>query len=473
MLTRRTFMRWAGAALTALVTAGGHAARGSAAAGDDRPNILFILADDLGYGDLGCYGQQLIQTPCLNRMAAEGLRFTQTYAGSTVCAPSRCALMTGMHMGHARVRGNADPRGNIVPLRPEDWTVAEVLREAGYVTGLIGKWGLGEPGSTGTPNRKGFDEFYGFLNQVHAHNHYPDYLWRNEEIEPISANQVTSPGICDVCNAYAQDLFTQEAHAFISRHRRERFFLYLAYTIPHTNNERRAEGLEVPSDAPYTDRDWPAQLRRFAAMITRMDRDIGGLLDLLRELEIDRNTLVIFTSDNGPHKESGAQPAFFNSSGGLRGIKRDLYEGGIRVPAIAWQPGRIQPGTVSDHPWAFWDILPTFAELAETDCPPCDGLSIVPLLRGEPEPPRPHDHFYWEFHEGRFIQAVRWNQWKAVRVNFSEDVEVYDLAQDPAETTDIAASHLELREQAVRLFSESRVPSPLWPAPGDPPAADA
>ena len=465
LLSRRTFLQQAGTALTALATEG-FATRSCIGAGDDRPNIIFILADDLG-----CYGQQLIQTPCLDRMAAEGLRFTQAYAGSTVCAPSRCALMTGMHMGHAWIRGNADPQGNIVPLRPEDRTVAEVLRGAGYVTGLIGKWGLGEPGSTGTPNQKGFDEFYGFLNQRHAHNHYPDYLWRNEQIEPVPQNHLSSPGVCDVCNAYAQDLFTQEAHAFIRRHHQERFFLYLAYTIPHTNNELGADGLEVPSDAPYTDRDWPAPLKQFAAMITRMDRDIGSVLDLLRELEIDRNTLVIFSSDNGPHKEGGAKPAFFNSSGGLRGIKRDLYEGGIRVPAIAWRPGWITPGTVSDHPWAFWDILPTFAELARTNCPPCDGLSIAPLLRGALQPPKQHDCFYWEFHEGGFAQAVRWNQWKAVRVNIAEDFEIFDLGQDPAETNNIAASRPDLREQALRLFTASRVPSPLWPAPGDPPSS--
>ncbi|HOJ67476.1 MAG: arylsulfatase [Candidatus Hydrogenedentes bacterium] len=466
---RRSFLNRVSGALAALA-AGARSINSCASGGGKRPNIIFILADDLGYGDLGCYGQQLIQTPCLDRMAAEGLRFTQAYAGSTVCAPSRCALMTGMHMGHARVRGNADRQGNIVPLRPEDRTVAEVLRDAGYVTGLIGKWGLGDPGSTGVPNRKGFDEFYGFLNQVHAHNHYPDYLWRNETVEPIPENHLARPGVCDVCNTYAHDLFTREARDFITRHQREPFFLYLAYTLPHTNNERGADGLEVPSDAPYTDREWPDSLKRFAAMITRMDRDVGGILALLRELEIDRDTLVMFTSDNGPHKESGANPAFFNSSGGLRGIKRDLYEGGIRVPAIAWWPGKISPGSTSDHPWAFWDVLPTFAELAGTECPPCDGLSFAPLLRGATRPPERHPYFYWEFHERGFAQAVRWNQWKAVRVNLAEDFEIFDLNGDPAETTNIAASRPDLREEALRLFSESRVPSPLWPAPGDSPS---
>ena len=468
-LNRRSFLNQAAATLAA-VAGGGHASRSCAALTGRSPNIIFILADDLGYGDVGCYGQKLIQTPCLDRMAAEGLRFTQAYAGSTVCAPSRCALMTGMHMGHARVRGNADRNGNIVPLLPEDFTVAEALREAGYRTGLIGKWGLGEPGSTGTPNRKGFDEFYGFLNQVHAHNHYPDYLWRNEQIEPVPGNHLSRPGVCDVCNTYAQDLFTREAHDFIRRHRQDRFFLYLAYTIPHTNNERGADGLEVPSDAPYSDRDWPDPLKRFAAMITRMDRDIGGILDLLRELRIDQDTLVIFASDNGPHKESGANPAFFNSSGGLRGIKRDLYEGGIRVPGIAWWPGQIAPGSVSDYPWAFWDILPTFAELGGAAIPPCDGRSFAPLLRGETFESRREDPLYWEFHERGFSQAVRWDQWKAVRFHLSEDIEIYDLFSDPAETSNIAAGRPDLRDHAMRLFTACREPSPLWPVAGETPA---
>ena len=277
------------------------------------PNILFILADDLGYGYLGCYGQKQIRTPNIDRLAAQGMRFTQFYAGSTVCAPSRCALMTGLHTGHGHVRGNAR-----VPLRPEDRTIAELLQGAGYATGIVGKWGLGEPSTTGVPNRKGFEEWFGYLNQQHAHNYFPDYLWKNEEKYVIPENESGKKG------AYSHDLFNREAQSFITRHKHHPFFLYLAYTIPHANNELGKEGMEVPNDAPYSNESWPQQEKNFAAMVTRLDSGVGGVLALLKRLKLDRDTLVLFSSDNGPHREGGQDPTFFHSSGPLRGIKRDL-----------------------------------------------------------------------------------------------------------------------------------------------------
>ena len=300
-----------------------------------KPNIIYILADDLGYGDLACYGNTMIRTPNLDRMATEGMRFTQHYAGSTVCAPSRCSLMTGLHTGHAYIRGNSEvqPMGQ-EPLPPETVTVAEVLKEAGYRTALIGKWGLGGPDSTGIPNHQGFDYFYGYLCQRHAHNYYPAFLFRNEERVPL-ANVVENDRQDGAGEAikkveYSHDLIMKEALDFIEREQDSPFFLYLACTIPHANNEAGERGMEVPSDEPYTNEDWPQSQKNKAAMITRMDRDIGTLLTRLAEYGIDRNTVVIFTSDNGPHREGGADPAFLDSNGPLRGIKRDLYEGGIQ-----------------------------------------------------------------------------------------------------------------------------------------------
>jgi arylsulfatase A-like enzyme len=394
-----------------------------------RPNIIFILADDLGYGDLGCYGQKVIRTPCLDQMATEGVRFTDCYAGSTVCAPSRCALMTGMHTGHCTVRGNA-----LVPLLPEDMTVAELLKQAGYATGIVGKWGLGEPDTTGIPNRQGFDYWFGYLNQRHAHNYYPEYLWRNEEKVELRGNLEGAKG------EYSHDLFTQEALDFVHAHAAEPFFLYLAYTVPHANNELGREtgnGMEVPTDAPYSDRNWPQPQKGHAAMITRMDRDIGTLFGLLRELRIDEQTIVFFTSDNGPHKEGGGDPAFFSSSGPLRGLKRDLYEGGIRVPMIVRWPGRIPAGTESSQPWTFWDFLPTAAQFAGVKPPEdIDGISMLPALFGRKQ--KSHEFLYWEFHERGFQQAVRMGDWKAVRKGTKQPIELYDLSKDLAETTDVA-----------------------------------
>lgn len=342
-----------------------------------RPNVIFILADDLGYGDLGCYGQKMIQTPRLDRMAAEGMRFTQFYAGSTVCAPSRCCFMTGLHTGHARIRGN-----NLVPLRPEDTTVAEVFKRAGYATGIVGKWGLGEPGTTGVPNLKGFDYWFGYLNQTHAHDYYTDYLWRNQQKCLLDGNRDGRKG------QYTHDLFTEEALSFVDRNRGRPFFLYLAYTLPHANNElfaKTGDGMEVPDYGPYADRDWTGPHKGRAAMITRMDRDIGRLLDRLKERGLDGRTLVFFTSDNGPNKEGGTNPKFFAAGGPLRGIKRDLYEGGIRVPMVVRWPGQVPEGQVSEHLSAAWDLLPTVTDLVGAETPKgLDGISMMPALRGRP-----------------------------------------------------------------------------------------
>ncbi|MBI5092444.1 MAG: arylsulfatase [Candidatus Hydrogenedentes bacterium] len=466
-LTRRAFLR---AGALAIGAAGGLNARVSAAttkaerSGGAKPNIIFILADDLGYGDLGCYGQKVIQTPNLDRMAAEGVRFTQCYAGSTVCAPSRCCLMTGMHTGHATIRGNAN-----VPLRPGDVTVAETLKSAGYATGLVGKWGLGEPDTTGIPNRKGFDEFFGYLNQGHAHNYYPDYLWRNETKVPLAGN-VVSKGVASARAQYAPDLFTAEALDFIRRHQSHPFFLYLAYTSPHANNERgKAEGngMEVPSDAPYTDRPWSQIEKNHAAMITRLDRDAGSVLAALKELGLDDSTLVFFSSDNGPHKEGGADPTFFHSSGPFRGIKRDLYEGGIRVPMIARWPGRVRPGAVSDDTWAFWDVLPTIAEIAGTEAPAgLDGVSAAPLLlkAGGAGVRRPRQAVqYWEFHERGFQQAARKGRWKAVRTKLGAPLELYDLKRDPGESRDVSRQHARVVREFETFLKSARTGSEHWP----------
>ena len=420
------------------------------------PNIIFILADDLGYGDLGCYGQKKIQTPHLDRLAAEGMRFTQCYAGTTVCAPSRSSLMTGQHTGHTRVRAN-----DASPLLPEDVTVAEVLQKAGYSTGLMGKWGLGLANTTGTPDKKGFEEFFGFLDQTQAHDYYPTNIWRNERLLLLDANTNGQRQI------YIHDQFTLAATNFIRINRRFPFFLYLAYTIPHAHNElgqRTGNGMEVPSDAPYSKEAWPQPERNKAAMITRMDRDIGKILEFIRGFNLETNTVIFFTSDNGPHREGGVNPEFFQSSGPLRGIKRDLYEGGLRVPMIVRWTGRIQPGQVNDAPWAFWDFLPTAAEIAgrlDQVPPKLDGQSILPTLLGRPQ--KPHEFFYWEFHEQGSKQAVRTGDWKAVRLALGQPLELYDLKTDPGETNNVATAQPAVMAKIENYLKTARTESPLYP----------
>jgi arylsulfatase A-like enzyme len=429
-----------------------------------RPNIIFIQADDLGYGDLSCYGQRKFKTPNIDRLAAEGMRFTQYYAGGTVCAPSRSALMTGQHTGHTRIRGNARR-----PLLPEDVTVAEVLKAtpgAGYKTALIGKWGLGEAGTTGVPNRQGFDYFFGYLNQRHAHNYYPTFLWRNEERVKLRnvVPDEDEEGSGNSTNRvdYTHDLMAEEALKFIERNIGGPFFLYLAFTIPHANNEAKNKGMEVPDLGEFASEDWPDQEKAKAAMITRMDRDVGRLMASLKKLGIDDNTLVFFTSDNGPHREGGADPDFFDSNGPLRGIKRDLYEGGIRVPMIARWPNRIKAGANSDHVWAHWDVLPTLAEIAGVNPPAhIDGISMLTVLLGRPR--RVHEFLYWEFHERGFSQAVRMGDWKAVRKSPDSPLELYDLKNDLGEQNDVAAKHPEVVKKIEDYLKTARTESELWP----------
>jgi len=419
----------------------------------EKPNIIFILADDLGYADLGCYGQRHILTPNLDRMAAEGIRFTDCYAGATVCAPSRSVLMTGQHTGHTRVRdnfakvGGVPPQGR-APLEPEDVTVAEVLKSAGYATGITGKWGLGEPETEGIPTRQGFDEWFGYLNQRHAHTYYPDYLWRNEEKVTLDGNRDGKR------EQYSHDLFTEFALDYIRRHRDGPFFLYLAWCIPHA-------ALEPPSLEPYAATDWPDDAKAFAAMVTRMDSHVGQVFALLRELGIDERTLVFFSSDNGAARR---WEGLFDSSGPLRGQKSDPYEGGIRAPMIVRWPGRVPSGKVSNVPWYFADFLPTVADVAGVKHPESiDGTCVLESILGRKQDLG--DRFlYWEsFTGGGFRQAVRRGDWKAVRPGPGRPLELYDLASDLGEERDVAAQQPHVIAEIERFLRTARVDSPYWP----------
>jgi arylsulfatase A len=443
-------------------------ASAQAAERTSAPNILLIQADDLGYGDLSVYGQGRFNTPELDRMAHDGIRFTQYYAGSPVCGPSRATLMTGLHTGHVWIRGNDDA----VPLRPQDTTIAEVLHAAGYRTAVIGKWGLGRPGSTGAPQRKGFEYSFGFLDHNHAHRQYTDHLWRN-------GVRIKTDPVRD----YVNDLFTRETAAFIERADPRPFFVYLNYTVPHAELRAPEESVrpfvgrfpEVPYKNPEADartsgpdeislgfRSQPTPHAAYAGMITRMDRDIGRLVELLRARGIDRQTLVLFVSDNGPHHVGGGDPVFFKSTDGLRGGKGTLYEGGIRVPMIARWPGTIPAGRVSDHVWAHWDMLPTLADIASASAPGgLDGVSMFRALRGEPEPAQPF--LYWEFFGRGFQQAVRTGNWKAVRLHAGAPLELFDLQVDPGERRDVAASHPEVVSRIERYLLTARTNSAHWP----------
>lgn len=435
-----------------------------------RPNIIFIMADDLGYGDLSVYGQRRFRTPNIDRMAVEGVRFTSYYAGSTVCAPSRAALMTGLHTGHGRIRGNGDH-----PLQPEEVTVAEVLKSAGYRTAVFGKWGLGTAATTGRPDLQGFDESLGVLDHTHAHRQYTNHLWKNGEILQV-----------DLEKDYVNDLFTKATVEFIERQKADPFFIYLAFTAPHAE-------LRVPEDSlkefqgqfeetPFRNEKAdivaaadPSRERRptigyrsqqtpraaFAAMVTRLDHQVGQVLGALKKNGIDRETIVFFTSDNGPHREGGADPDFFDSNGPFRGIKRDLYEGGIRVPMIVRWPGKIATGQISDHPWAHWDFLPTAAALAGAVRPDSvDGVSTLPVLLGHRT--RSASNLYWEFYERGFDQALRSGDWKAVRRGVSGSVELYNLRSDPGERTDLALRHPKTLRRMTQLLSRSRTGSAMW-----------
>jgi arylsulfatase len=479
------------AASVALASETGCAPR---AASDRSPNIVFILADDLGFGELGSYGQTKIRTPNLDRLAKDGMRFTQHYSGSPVCAPSRCVLLTGMHTGHAYIRGNDEmaDRGDVWrdlslegqrPLPQGTTTVGHVLQNAGYETGAMGKWGLGGPGSSGAPNRQGFDRWYGYLGQRLAHNYYPVHLWRDSIMEPLDNDyfhpHARLPDGADpndpasyepyAGNEYAPDRIIEEALAFVKENADRPFFLYMPFTIPHVALQVPDADLaeyagafeETPyvGDAGYTPH--PTPRAAYAAMITRMDKDVGRVLSLLAELGLEENTVVVFSSDNGPTWVGGADTDFFESRGGLRGRKAQLWEGGIRVPLIARWPGRIPAGTVSAFPSAFWDLMPTFADLAGTSPPAgVDGVSLVPILTGRRAEQRTHEYLYWEYVGG---QAVRLREWKGIRLTPDAEIELYDLATDPGETTDVGAGHPDVVARIERIMTEARTESELFP----------
>ncbi len=414
-----------------------------------KPNIVWIMLDDLGYADPGCYGQQQIRTPNIDRLAAEGMRFTDAYAGCTVCAPSRSVLMTGLHTGHTPVRIN--PGG--VPLAEEDITVGDVLHGAGYRTGCFGKWGLGDARTTGVPWKHGFDEFFGYLHQVHAHTYYPEFLWDNDRRYELPGNRDGQHG------QWSADLIAERSFDFIRRNRQQPFLLYAAYTLPHGH-------YEIPDEEPYTDRDWPAAEKKYAAMVTRADAHIGRLMSLLKEYKLEENTIVFFTSDNGGGSGGGHKTSFFHSNAPLRGEKRSMYEGGIRVPMIARWPGKIQPGATSPVPWAFQDFLPTAAELAGAGTPPnLDGVSVLPVLRGEARS-LPREYLYWElskwnFRERRvdpkgFEQALRAGEWKVVRPATGAPLELYNLAEDIGETRNLAGDKPDVAARLSKLMEGAR-----------------
>ncbi len=431
-----------------------------------KPNIIFILADDLGYGDVGFNGGEKINTPVLDRMATEGIVFTRHYSGSTVCGPSRASLMTGMHTGHSRIRGNPKwtRSGRPVDLSTEDNTVVKELKRAGYRTGIVGKWGLAENLGEGKPNNQGFDYFYGFNRHGAAHHYYPEKIWENDQHLELAGNVMK-----DKIGQYSQDLFTQKALDFIDRESRSPFFLYLAYTIPHYE-------LTIPEDqkAEYYSKDWPLRKMKmghyrndenghvtYASMVTRMDKDIGRILSKLKELDIAENTLVIFTSDNG-HEYDRLNDEFFNSNGVYRGRKRDLYEGGIRIPFVATWPGRIAPGTRSDHASAFWDFLPTVCDILGRDpSAPTDGISYVPALLSREQ--RAHDHLYWEFNEKKGpVQALMQGDWKLIHF-VDAGYELYNLEDDPGESNNLYTADHPVAVKLQKLLASARTEHPEFP----------
>lgn len=444
------------------------------------PNIVYILADDLGYGDLSCYGQKKFSTPNIDRLASQGMLYRQHYTGCTVSAPSRSCLMTGLHTGHTPIRGNKEwkPEGQW-PLPAASVTVAEMLKTKGYATGAYGKWGLGYINTEGDPNSQGFDEFYGYNCQRLAHNYFPDHLWHNREKILLHANDSSRTG------AYSPDLIHAEALKFIEKNRSNPFFMFYPTTIPHAelvakeeymqkfrgkfDPEKVFEGVDDGPEfrqGPYGSQ--PESHAAFAAMVTQLDDYVGEIMKKLAELGLEDNTIVIFASDNGPHMEGGADPDYFESNGPLRGNKRDMYEGGIRSPLIVRWPDRVKPGSESDHISAFWDVMPTFAEIAGVDVPAgTDGISFLPELLGKKQ--KKHEYLYWEFHEQGGKIAVRMGDWKAVKLNADKGpestIELYDLAADEGETTDLATSNPELVKKLEQVMIDAHVPSDIFPFP--------
>jgi arylsulfatase A-like enzyme len=441
------------------------------------PNIIFILADDLGYGDLSCYGQTRFETPAIDRLASEGMIFTQHYTGSTVSAPSRSSLMTGLHTGHTPIRGNRGwvPEGQW-PLPASSFTISEMLRERGYATGAFGKWGLGFIGTEGDPNSQGFDEFYGYNCQSLAHNYYPDHLWHNEVRIELRENAGGKTG------AYSGDLIQNAALRFIESNSKKPFFLFYPTTIPHAELVAKEEYMKLfrgkfDPEKVYKGVDSGPDFRQgpygsqneshaaFAAMIKQLDVYVSEIIDKLRELRIEKNTVVIFASDNGPHLEGGADPDYFNSNGALRGYKRDLYEGGIRTPLIVRWPGKVKAGSRSDHISAFWDIMPTIAEITGGKViNEIDGLSFLPALTGKPQ--KNHDYLYWEFHEQGGKTAVRMGNWKAVKLNVNKlpqgQIELYNLENDVSETKNVASDNPEIVKQMDAIMTEAHTRSDVF-----------
>ena len=459
------------------------------------PNIIYILADDLGYGELGSYGQTKIRTPHIDGLAAEGMKFTQHYSGSPVCAPSRCVLLTGKHTGHSYIRGNDELplRGDVWrdpelegqrPLLPGTETIGTLLQNQGYVTGAVGKWGLGGPKSTGHPNEQGFDFWYGYLCQRIAHNYYPTHLWSNQKKHILEGNPYFFPhqrfpedrdpedrSAYDAYKGeqYSMDLMAEEARRFIRDNKDRPFFLYLPFPVPHVSLQVPEDSLaeyegEFP-DTPYLgDQGYtphPRPRAAYAAMITRMDREIGRILDLLKELGLEDNTLVMFSSDNGPTFNGGTDSTFFNSAGPLRGLKTQLFEGGIRVPMIARWPGRIRPGSTTDHISAFQDVLPTIADLLNITPPEdIDGTSFLPTLLDQPEKQKKPEFLYWE-HRGN--QAVRMGDWKAYRESVDREIELYNLKEDIAESRNVAEQNPDILNRMQNIMETARTPSEHFP----------
>ena len=436
------------------------------------PNIVFIMADDLGYAELGCYGQKRIRTPYIDKMAAGGMKFTQFYSACPVCAPARCMLMTGKHAGHAAVRNNVggfDREGQF-PMKAGEVTVAELLQGKGYATGAMGKWGLGMFDTPGSPLTQGFDYFFGYNCQAHAHTHYPTYIYKNaERIELPGNNGLTG-------DTYTQDLFEREALKFISDNKDKPFFLYLPFAVPHVAVQVPADSLaeyqgKLGDDPAYNGkkgyRVHPAPHAGYAAMVTRMDRTVGRVQAQLAEHGLTENTLVIFTSDNGPtHNVGGADSDFFESAADFRGLKGRVYEGGIRVPLVAYWPGQVPAGTVSDLPSYFPDVLPTLCDLAGAKVPAdVDGISLVPTLLGQ-EGQKTHEFLYWEFPGYGGQQAVRSGDWKAVRADLGKGTiktELYNLKTDPAESTDVATDHPDEVARLEAIMKTEHVPNPDFP----------
>ena len=445
---------------------------------EDPVNIIYILADDLGYADLSCYGQRKFSTPNIDKLAKNGLKFNQHYSGSTVCAPSRSALLTGFHTGHAPIRGNHEimPEGQF-PMADSVFTIMELLKQNSYTTGVFGKWGLGYPGSEGDPNNQGVDQFYGYNCQRLAHNYYPRYLWDNDQKHVLSGNQGQGK------EQYAPHLIHNRAMQFIRNNQEKPFFMFYASPLPHAElaadedliaKYRDKFGQEKPYKGydegekyragPYESQAEPHAA--YAAMVETLDRQVGEIVAELKALGLDKNTLIIFSSDNGPHTEGGGDPAFFESNGPFKGVKRDLYEGGIRVPMIAYWPETIEPGE-SEHVSAFWDVLPTVQELIGANkVESIDGLSFLPTLMGESEKQERHDHLYWEFHEKGGRIAVRKNQWKAVKYNVLKNpdarIQLYDVETDPGEENNLAKDHPDIVEKMQKIMNQARTESPVF-----------